>query len=227
MSLTVEGVVMLTLFSSQRITVLLSRWLRGYHVDYTISGLDWPDKGEWRAMASTHTTTYHWLSVIARTKLLVRATHLLLALSRLTSWLLTASCRTVFSHCSFMNRAWCLQVHKECLTRKALNYFLFKPWRLKGFLQFKIIITVLVSSFRFIWIPMLWIIAHYKYVNSFIAVIDFRRQNLTSTGVRFWRLKSIPALWRLRKKPSTCRGSLVFSCCRCENRASHLSTCHD
>ena len=30
--------------------------------------------------------------------------------------------------------------------------------------------------------------------NSFSAGIDFRRQNLTSTDVRFWRLKSIPAL---------------------------------
>ena len=30
--------------------------------------------------------------------------------------------------------------------------------------------------------------------NSFIAGIDFRRQNLTSVDVRFWRLKSILAI---------------------------------
>ena len=31
-------------------------------------------------------------------------------------------------------------------------------------------------------------------VNPYSAGIDFRRQNLTSVDVRFWRLKSIPAL---------------------------------
>ena len=30
------------------------------------------------------------------------------------------------------------------------------------------------------------------------SVIDFRRQNLMSTDGKFWRLKSIPALWDLR-----------------------------
>ena len=50
--------------------------------------------------------------------------------------------------------------------------------------------NILVSSFRFIWIPMLWVHGHYKYVLSFSAEIDFRRQNLTSTDIRFWRLKS-------------------------------------
>ena len=31
-------------------------------------------------------------------------------------------------------------------------------------------------------------------VNSYSAGIDFSRQNLTSVDVRFWHLKSIPAL---------------------------------
>ena len=35
--------------------------------------------------------------------------------------------------------------------------FLYKPLRPKCFFQFEIIINVLVSSFRFIWIPMLWV----------------------------------------------------------------------
>ena len=33
------------------------------------------------------------------------------------------------------------------LTLEALDYFLYKPWRPKGFFQFEIIINVLVSSF--------------------------------------------------------------------------------
>ena len=33
-----------------------------------------------------------------------------------------------------------------------------------------------------------------KELNPFSAGIDFRRQNQTSTDVRFWRLKSIPTL---------------------------------
>ena len=38
--------------------------------------------------------------------------------------------------------------------------FLYKPWRPKDFIQFEIVINVLVSSFRFIWIPMLWVYDH-------------------------------------------------------------------
>ena len=40
----------------------------------------------------------------------------------------------------------------------------------KGFFQFESIINVLVSSF--IWIPMLWVHGHYKYVYSYSAGID-------------------------------------------------------
>ena len=46
----------------------------------------------------------------------------------------------------------------------------------KGFLQFEI-----VSSFRFIWILMLWVYDHYKDFYSHSAGIDIKRQNLTST----------------------------------------------
>ena len=38
-------------------------------------------------------------------------------------------------------------------------------------------INVLVSSFDFIWLPMLWVYSHRKLVNSFTAVTVFRRQN--------------------------------------------------
>ena len=63
------------------------------------------------------------------------------------------------------------------------------------FFQFEIIINVFVSSFRFIWIPMLWVYRQYKYFYFYCVRIDFSRQHLTSTDVRFWRLKSIPALY--------------------------------
>ena len=64
--------------------------------------------------------------------------------------------------------------------------------------QFEIIINVLFSSFRFIWIPMLWVYGHYKYFNSFSAGTVFIRQNLTSTDVRFWCIKTVPALKGLK-----------------------------
>ena len=65
----------------------------------------------------------------------------------------------------------------------------------KGFVQFENIINDIVISFRFIWIPKLWVYGLYKYVGSFRVGIDFRRQNLLSTlDVRIWRLKPTPAL---------------------------------
>ena len=61
------------------------------------------------------------------------------------------------------------------------DIFLYKPWRPEFVFQLEIIIIVLViSSFRFIWISMLWVYGHNKFVNSISAEIDFRRQNLTS-----------------------------------------------
>ena len=37
---------------------------------------------------------------------------------------------------------------------------LWKPWRPKDFFKFEIIINVLVSSFWFIWIPVVWVYGH-------------------------------------------------------------------
>ena len=45
--------------------------------------------------------------------------------------------------------------------------------------------NICLSSFWFIWIPMLWVYGHYKDFYSYSAGIDFRRQNLTSTDARF------------------------------------------
>ena len=63
------------------------------------------------------------------------------------------------------------------LSTEILSY---KPWRSKGFFQFENIINVLVSSVRFIWIPILWVYDRYKYAYFYSAGIDFRRHNLTS-----------------------------------------------
>ena len=52
---------------------------------------------------------------------------------------------------------------------------------------------VLVSFLRCIRISMLWVYGLYKYV----ILSDFIRHNLTSIDVRFWRIKSIPALRQL------------------------------
>ena len=53
-----------------------------------------------------------------------------------------------------------------------------------------IIITVLVSSFRPIWIPMLCIYGHYKYLIPSVWGLFL--------DVRFWRLQTVPWLKGLR-----------------------------
>ena len=68
------------------------------------------------------------------------------------------------------------------------------PWRLKRFFQFEIIINVLFSSFRLIWIHMLCVYGHCKYFNTFSAGIVVKRQNLISADVRLWRIKTVPTL---------------------------------
>ena len=50
----------------------------------------------------------------------------------------------------------------------------------KGFFQFEIMTNVLVSSFCFIWIPVLWVYDQYNFFNSSSAGAVFRRQILTS-----------------------------------------------
>ena len=67
----------------------------------------------------------------------------------------------------------------------------------KEFFQLEIIINVLIGSFWFIWIPMLWVYGHYIYCDSFSAGIEFIRENLRSTDVRFWLIKEVPALREL------------------------------
>ena len=52
--------------------------------------------------------------------------------------------------------------------------------RPKGFFQFKITINILVSSFRFIWIPMLWVYGHYLIMIKNICTLTVRGSNLES-----------------------------------------------
>ena len=62
------------------------------------------------------------------------------------------------------------------LTSEALTIFV-STMDTKGFFQFEIIVNVSVSSFRFIWIPILWVYDHYNiYIYSCSAGIDFSRQ---------------------------------------------------
>ena len=81
---------------------------------------------------------------------------------------------------------------------KKVEQKMYKQQIPKGFFRFEIIINVLVISFWLIWISMLWIYGHYKYFNSFSAGIVSIRQNLPSTDVIFWRMKTVPALKGLR-----------------------------
>ena len=105
----------------------------------------------------------------------------------------------------------------------------------KGFFYFEIIINALVSSFRFIWIPMLWVYGRSKYIYCHSAGIDFRRQNpsgaettkpgeISAYYIRILRVGLLDlALWGSLVYMSTvdktgaglpCCGDLrVFSCC--------------
>ena len=87
--------------------------------------------------------------------------------------------------------------HISATYRYSPEIFLHKPWRpwSCGFCQFEIIINFLVSSFRLIGIPLLWVYGHYK-----CSTLSVRGSTL---DVRVWRLltsdsdmslKSVPAL---------------------------------
>ena len=79
-----------------------------------------------------------------------------------------------------------------------VELFLFKPWRPwrpKGCFQFEIIINAFVTcKLGFICILILWVYGNYTYFNPFSAGTVFIRQNLTSTDVRFWCIKTVSVL---------------------------------
>ena len=63
---------------------------------------------------------------------------------------------------------------------------LYIPWRPKGFFQFEIIINVLVGSYYFIWIAVLWVYGHYNFL-----ILSARG---STSDVRIWRVMSLPEL---------------------------------
>ena len=73
------------------------------------------------------------------------------------------------------------------ITIRTQKYFLYKPWR-PNFFSNLLSSKFLVSSFWFIWKPMLWVYGHYKYFT--LSVRD------STWDVRFWRLKSFPVWGR-------------------------------
>ena len=75
---------------------------------------------------------------------------------------------------------WACRVLGENCNPYNSEIFLHKPCWLNFFFQFEIIINVSVGSFRFIWIPMLWVYSHYTYFT-----LSVRGSNLDA---RIWRL---------------------------------------
>ena len=110
------------------------------------------------------------------------------------------------------------------LTLEILKYFCINHGD-QRFLQFEIIINVLVVSFRFIWIPMLWVYGHYIflykclsclipfYLNTyvmglgpfFLYNISVRRSTL---DVRIWRLRRFTR----SKGYNVCFNLLSYNC---------------
>ena len=83
------------------------------------------------------------------------------------------------------------------VTLTKMKYVSINHGHQRCFFQFDIIINVLVSSFWFIWIQMLWVYGQYK-----CLVFSVRGPSL---DVRIWSLKTVPALkgltsWPLKKR---------------------------
>ena len=88
---------------------------------------------------------------------------------------------------------WCQPPGVKLLTLEALKDFCINHGK-QRFFQLEIIMNAIVSSFCFIWILMLWVYDHWKYIIFFSAGTVFIRQNLPSVDGRFWRIKTVPAL---------------------------------
>ena len=98
--------------------------------------------------------------------------------------------------------------------------------------KFEVTINVLVSSFRFIWIPMLWVYDSYKYFTHFRARTNFRRQKCVKQLILLFSprcscvsqprttifqfsansyIMGITPITRYISRPSTCRRGLSRS----------------
>ena len=76
------------------------------------------------------------------------------------------------------------------LALKALTYFYINQ-ETKGIFQFEIVLITLITLHLNTYVISL---LPFWMFDFFSAGIDFRRHNLTSIDVRFWRVKSLPAL---------------------------------
>ena len=83
-----------------------------------------------------------------------------------------------------------------------VEIFLYKPWTQKSVFSIwyhhkclfkRDLCRLKWRYFRFIWIPRLWVYSHYN--STAILILSVRRLSL---DVRYWRLKTIPALKGLR-----------------------------
>ena len=66
---------------------------------------------------------------------------------------------------------------------------------IKGFVQFEIVINVLVSSFWFIWIPVSWVYGQCKYLHSYSAGIEFMDVKILKLWVAVARHNLVGEKW--------------------------------
>ena len=89
--------------------------------------------------------------------------------------------RGIFHIISFSTRWILFIIYHVVVNLYNTECFLYKPWRLKVFIQFEIIINVLFSFFWFIWIPML----EESTANVNILILSVQGPSLS---IRIWRL---------------------------------------
>ena len=104
-----------------------------------------------------YTLTWHWFNVGPTSSIGSMSTSLahrlpLVSCSLGWSWVGPMP-QTVARHCANIGLCRCGRIQPNSYNAEL---FLYKPWCLKGYFQFEIIINVFVRSFRFIWIPMFW-----------------------------------------------------------------------
>ena len=127
----------------------------------------------------------------------------------------------LFSHFSLTLECLCdrsLNPKHVVLTLTTLKYICINHGDQRVF-QFEIIINVLVSSFWFIWIPMLWVYDDYKYFNSFSAGTVFKRETHQRDCPRDVALDVARAIGRDRQRDlfqNCCISVAPASCLTCE-----------
>ena len=91
------------------------------------------------------------------------------------------------------------------LTLPMLKYFCINRGE-QSFFHFEIITNVLVCSFRFIWIPMLWVYGHNKYF-LLLQCVD---RHYTSGPVFSYKLRYIVGFWLVEMAISTNQKPTIY-----------------